>query len=206
MKSFLLRPALMLALLVGLSACGGKASFEVGGTISGLKYTGLEINDGKSSIFPTADGHYGFPARVSYGDAYRITIKTQPAHQHCVFLNNTDAASSQLAAFDTAGRLAVINDVINCTVDTHSVGGTITGLSAGSVSLINGSLYGTITINATDTTQAYAFQGVPYDQVYGITVLTQPDGLTCTFAANSTGKMGDNNIADLNLVCKPRTP
>ncbi len=204
MKSFLLRPALMLALLAGLSACGGKASFEVGGTITGLKYSGLELNDGKSSVFPTADGHFGFPAHISYGDSYQMTIKTQPAHQKCVFLNNTD--STQLLSHDTAGRLAVINDNINCTVNSHSVGGAVIGLSAGSVVVINGSLYAPVTVNATDASQTYTIPGVPYDQVYGLTVLTQPDGLTCRFASNSTGKMGDNDITDLNLVCAPSTP
>jgi hypothetical protein len=202
MKSFLLRPALLLALLAGLSACGGKASFEVGGTISGLKYPGLELNDGKSSIFPTADGHFGFPNHISYADAYRITLKTQPAHQSCIFRNNTDATG--LASFDTAGRLATINDFIECAVNSHSVGGTVSGLTAGQVELANGSLYSPVVVTSTDTLQSYAFAGVPYDAVYGLTVLTQPEGLKCSFSGNSTGKMGDTDITTLNLVCVPK--
>lgn len=205
MKSFLLRPALLLALLAGLSACGGKASFEVGGTVTGLKYTGLELSDGKKSIFPTADGHYGFPDRISYADAYRVTIKTMPLHQVCAFRNNFDAAdAARLSAHDTAGRVAVINDFVDCVVNTHSVGGAISGLTAGQVELANGSKYGPITILSTDTTMRYTFTSVPYDEVYGITVLTQPADLTCSFTVNSTGKMGDTDITDVNLVCKPK--
>jgi hypothetical protein len=205
MKSFLLRPALMLALLAGLSACGGKASFEVGGTITGLKYPGLELSDGKTSVFPTADGHFGFPTRIDYADSYKITMKKQPAHQTCMFLNNTDGNDPlRLTSFDTAGRLATINAIVDCTTHTHSVGGKVTGLTSGSVEIINGSLYGTFTVLSTDTDPKYVFAGVPYDQVYGISVLKQPDGLNCTFSASPTGKMGDSDIGDLNLVCKPK--
>ncbi len=205
MKSFLLRPALLLALLAGLSACGGKASFEVGGTIRGLKYQGLELSDGKKSIFPTADGHYGFPDQISYADAYRVTIKNMPQHQVCAFSNNFDSTdTARLSAHDTAGRVAVINDVIDCVVNTHSVGGTVSGLTAGQVELANGSKYGTFTVLSTSTDMRYAFSSVPYDEVYGITVLTQPDGLKCSFTSNSTGKMGDSDITDLNLVCVPK--
>jgi hypothetical protein len=202
MKSFLLRPALTLALVAGLSACGGKASFEVGGTITGLKYPGMELSDGKSSLFPTADGHFGFPARIDYADPYKITLVKQPAHQTCVFRNNTDATG--LVSFDTAGRLATINAIIECVVQSHAVGGKVIGLTSGSVEIINGSLFGTFNVTSTDTDPKYVFNGVPYDQVYGISVLKQPDGLNCTFSASPTGKMGDNDITDLNLVCKPK--
>ncbi len=202
MKSFLLRPALTLALLAGLSACGGKASFEVGGTITGLKYPGMELSDGKSSLRPTADGHFGFPARIDYAEAYQITMKSQPAHQSCIFRTNTDATG--LISFDTAGRLATINAIIECAVNTHAVGGKVTGLTSGQVEIINGSLFGTFTVVSTDADPKYVFAGVPYDQVYGISVFKQPDGLNCTFASNPTGKMGDNDITDLNLVCKPK--
>lgn len=202
MKSFLLRPALTLAVLAGLSACGGKASFEVGGTITGLKYPGMELSDGKTSVFPTADGHYGFPNRIDYADSYRITLKKQPAHQTCIFINNTD--DTGLVSFDTAGRLAAIDAQIQCIIQSHSVGGKVTGLTTGQVEIINGSLFGTFTVKSTDTDPRYVFSGVPYDQVYGISVLKQPDGLNCTFATNATGKMGDTDITDVNLVCVPK--
>jgi hypothetical protein len=205
MKSFLLRPALTLALLAGLSACGGKASFEVGGTITGLKYPGMELNDGKSSLFPTADGHFGFPARIDYAEPYKITLKAQPAHQTCLFSTNVDPAdATRQTAIDTAGRLASINVLLDCVVHTHSVGGKVTGLTSGQVEIINGSLFGTFKVLATDTDPKYVFTGVPYDQVYGISVLTQPEGLKCTFSGNPTGKMGDSDIGDLNLVCVPK--
>jgi hypothetical protein len=205
MKSFLLRPALTLALLAGLSACGGKASFEVGGTVTGLKYAGLELSDGKTSIFPKADGHFGFPAQISYGETYKMTLKTQPAHQTCLFSTNVDPADvNRLTATDTAGRLAGINVLVDCIIHTHSVGGKVTGLTAGTVEIINGSLFGTFTVSATDTDPRYVFAGIPYDQVYGLSVLKQPDGLNCTFAASPTGKMGDTDITDLNLVCVPK--
>jgi hypothetical protein len=194
MKSFLKRPALLLALAASLSACGGKASFDVAGTLTGLKYAGLELSDGRSTIKPTADGRFVFPNTISYGESYAVSIKTNPAHQTCTVINPSD----------TAGRLAVIDVVVACSVNTHSVGGTVRGLSAGQVELINGSQSGTVVVLSTSTDFKYAFTGVPYDTVYGISVLTQPDTLKCTVGSNNTGKMADADVTDINVSCVPK--
>ena len=52
MKSFLIRPALALALAAGLAGCGGsdKAEFTVGGTVYNLLYPGLKLTTNGTTI------------------------------------------------------------------------------------------------------------------------------------------------------------
>lgn len=206
MKSFLIRPALALALAAGLAACGGsdKAEFTVAGTVSNLSYEGLQLtNNGGDTITITPPAKAGdvvnftFPSKLEYGDTYNVQVSKDPAHQTC------GVNSSYPVNADTAGRLAAINIPIACTINTFAIGGTITGLTATGLVLANGSTGGTVA-PAKDAT-SYAFSlPVAYGQTYGVTVLTQPEGLTCS-VSNPTGTMGDAAVANINVACVPRT-
>lgn len=206
MKSFLIRPALALALAAGLAACGGsdKAEFTVAGTVSNLSYEGLQLtNNGGDTITITPPAKAGdvvnftFPSKLEYGDTYNVRVSKDPAHQTC------GVNSSYPVNADTAGRLAAINIPIACTINTFAIGGTITGLTATGLVLANGSTGGTVA-PAKDAT-SYAFSlSVAYGQTYGVTVLTQPEGLTCS-VSNPTGTMGDAAVANINVACVPRT-
>ena len=205
MKSFLIRPALALALAAGLAGCGGsdKAEFTVGGTIYTLQYPNLQLTTNGMTIDvapPATAGDtvtFAFPNKLEYGDEYNVQIARQPLHQTC------QLAGSYPTNADTAGRLATINIQYTCAVNTFAIGGTITGLTATGLVLANGSTGGTVA-PAKDAT-SYAFSlPVAYAQTYGVTVLTQPEGLTCS-VSNPTGTMGDAAIANINVACVPRT-
>lgn len=206
MKSFLIRPALALALAAGLAGCGGsdKAEFTVAGTVSNLVYDGLKLtnNGGEEiSVAPPAKAgdavSYSFPGRIEYGDVYNVQVSKQPAHQTCT-LNTSYPVNS-----DTAGRLAQISIPYVCTINTATIGGKISGLTVAGLVLANGSTGGTIA-PAKDAT-SYVFPlPVAYNQTYGVTVLTQPTGLTCS-VANPTGTMGDDKKENIDVTCVPRT-
>lgn len=204
MKSSLIRPALALALALGLSACGGggKAEFTVAGTVKGLVYQGLTLttNGMEITVNPPAtagaDVSYAFPNKLEYGDEYNVTIKNDPQHQNCNF-----AQSYQPINKDTAGRLTRIDVIIECFIDAYTIGGTVTGLTADGLVLANGSRGGTVTLAKSAT--SYVFPApVAFGVTYGVTVLTQPAGLTCT-VANSTGTMGDDKVNNINVNCVP---
>ena len=86
MKSSLIRPALALALALGLSACGGggKAEFTVAGTVNGLVYPGLILitNGMEIAVAPPATPGgvvtYAFPNKLEYGDEYHVPFKGPP--------------------------------------------------------------------------------------------------------------------------------
>lgn len=192
MKSLITRPALLLALALSLAGCGGKAKFNVAGTVTGLVYSGLTLtNAGETLAVPPNASNttttFSFPKQIEYGDTYNVALATNPDHQSCAVANPTD----------TAGRLATINIVVQCSLIAHSVVVTVNGAPTGLV-LTNGSA-GTATVTSTDATTTTSF-AVPYGYSYGISVLTQPtDGKTCA-VANGAGVMGDADTA-VTVTC-----
>jgi len=205
MKSFLIRPALALALAAGLAGCGGsdKAEFTVGGTVYNLLYPGLKLTTNGTTIDvapPAKAGDqtsFAFPNKLEYGDEYNVQITGQPLHQDCTLASNYPTNA------DTAGRLAQIAIPYSCVLQTHTIGGAISGLTVAGLVLANGSTGGTVA-PAKDAT-SYAFSlPVEYKQTYGVTVLTQPAGLTCR-VSNPTGTMDDVNITNINVACAPNT-
>jgi hypothetical protein len=205
MKSSLIRPALALALALGLSACGGggKAEFTVAGTVKGLVYPGLKLstNGMELPVAPPAtagaDVAFAFPNKLEYGDLYDVTFTGQPVHQTCGFPSTYRDPINK----DTAGRLAKIDIIVECSIDVFTIGGTVTGLTADGLVLVNGSTGGSITV-AKDATAYQLAAPVPYGVTYGIAVLTQPTGLTCT-VSNGVGTMGDAKVDNANVTCRP---
>jgi hypothetical protein len=204
-KSILALCALSLA--ASLVACGGgSSSHTVSGTVIGLQYPGLVLTNNLSDDVAVAplplengnvrDVSYQFSKQLDYGAPYSVTIKTQPQHQECRPIGGT---------VETAGRLSTINAAFVCDLASYTIGGTITGLTSGSVRLTNGSSGGTLIV-AGDATRAeisFAFpQEVTYDQTYGVTVLEQPENQTCT-VTNGAGIMRDEAVTSIRIHCVP---
>lgn len=214
--STFLRPAALAAIALTLAACGGKASFPINGTIA---TTSTTDSAGKVTTFPTLiyDGlvlstngmslsvaknatSFSFPNTISYGEVYNVTIAHKPDHQNCTTINQSTALET---ATGTAGLYASINISLTCFLDTHLIGGTVTGLldTAQSVVLTNGTTGGIATLPGTAAAVAYTFStAVTYGNSYGVTVLTQPTGYTCT-VENPSGVMGDVDINNINVKC-----
>lgn len=199
MKSILMRAALAASLAAALSACGGgKATFTVGGEVEGLRYPGLVLitNGQEWAVNPKSDKGetvtFSFPKQLEYGDVYEVTVKSDPAHQSCSSANYKD----------TAGRLSAINIIFTCSIKNYVIGGTITGLTADGLQIINGSAASPTAI-AKDST-SYTLGNVTYGDTYGVSILTQPTGLRCA-VANPSGTMGDAAVSNINISCVPAT-
>jgi hypothetical protein len=215
-----MRPALALALALSLTACGGKASFEIAGTVTGLQFPGLKLssNGQTATAAPITAGPtngavtnvtFAFPNRIDYGVEYDITVTQNPDHQTCAPLSGFQ---------DTAGRLATINATIQCNLKSPLLTGKVNGLKADGLVLTNGSTGGTITLNGVTTTatdgttttvtfpDSFTFAAsVNFGTTYGVTILTQPKNQTCT-VVNGTGVMGDLSPDNIAVNCAPPTP
>ena len=191
MKYSFLRPTLLAAIALGLTACGGKASFDLTGPVTGLVYEGLVLSNTKNGdevAVPANATTFKLPKSVEYGSEYAVTVKTKPLHQNCLVANGAE----------TAGRLASVSITVNCRLDAYQIGGAITGLNADNLVLVNGS--GDRIAIAKGAT-SYAFQNeVAYKTSYGVTVLTQPTGQRCS-VANGVGEMGDAAVTNINITC-----
>lgn len=197
MKSSCLRPLAALLLTVGLAACGGKASYDVSGTISGLNNAGLVLANGGDTVSPPVGATtFTFPKRIDYGTDYNITVKTPPAHMNCAVSGGTGSA----------GRYLSIQAAVNCQRNVYTVGGTISGQTVDGLVLVNGKATQLTVAKATATFTMPT--PVADGDSYGISVFANPAGQTCTVATNpatglssGVGTMGEANITSVNIVC-----
>lgn len=205
-----------------------KAKFPVTGVVSGLAYGTLVLKTGNQtvSVVPNPANTatvvntvtYTFPQILEYGDVYLVERSSDPVHQTCEV--------GQVNA-DSAGHTASINVAVQCSINAYTVNGYIYGLKGDGLKLINGSLDGTLTptqttVDANAVTEAAAeatavaaggavgsgaktpsfsfATAVAYNQAYGVTILAQPTGQTCTIA-NGTGLMGDTAVLNITVNC-----
>lgn len=213
MKLTFTRASALLALALGLSGCGGKATFELGGPVTGLAYTGLEITNttnGDKKVVPATDTNYKLGQTLEYGQVYDVQITKQPDNQTCALSGGAD----------TAGRLSSISIPVVCVVQTFPIGGTVDGLNEPAAGTSSGLQVtnGTDKL-AIDKNGAYSMPtAVPYDQLYGVAILQQPtSGQICTID-NPSGQVKavrtitgtadapvvtiTNAIENINIHCK----
>lgn len=211
MKFSYVSAAAALAAVAALAGCGGKAQFTVQGTFNdaagnvvSLPNSGLVLANGSDTLsVPLGATSFAFGKQIDYGTDYNITVKTQPAHMSCGVLNGSGSA----------GHNVSIQAKVVCIQNSYSLGGQFTGLTAAAdgtartVTLLNGSAGGSVTISSTSATAGagdFVFGTAVQDgQAYGVTVLTQPAGLVCS-VANGTGVMHEVAVSNLLLTCVPQ--
>lgn len=215
MTLFSMRAALALVLAASLASCGGgdKETYPITGTVTGLYYDSLVLSTGSQTATVKSNGldttgvantvNYTFPQTLSYGDPYLVALATNPPHQTCTV--------GQTVA-DSAGHTASIAIAVACIINSYTVSGYVHGLTAEGLQLINGSTNGTITVTlagvaaavtaeaAGTITPSFTFPAVYYNQTYGVTILTQPTGQTCT-VTNGNGLMQDAAIVNISVDC-----
>ncbi|MDZ5631854.1 hypothetical protein [Janthinobacterium sp. GMG1] len=191
MKLSCLRPLAALLLTLGLAACGGKASYEVSGTISGLNNEGLIlVNGGDPLPVPAGKTGFTFAKRIDYGTDYNITVQTQPAHMTCSISGGSGSA----------GHYINISAAVSCFQNTYTLGGTVSGLTVDGLVLINGSATTTVAKDATTFTMG----SVAYGDTYGVSVSVQPKGLQCVVQPGTEkGTMGEANVTTVKIACNP---
>ncbi|KQQ47559.1 hypothetical protein ASF61_02705 [Duganella sp. Leaf126] len=178
-----------LALLCGaiLSACGGSSGdLQLSGTINGYTKKGLQlVNNGNGETLDVTDSatSFVFTRRVSVDDNFDIQVSKQPANATCVPSSNQ-------------GRANVYNAytiVITCTNVPRTLGGSISGLTSDGLVIANGTDTVTVARGAT----SFVFPHTVGDgSNYGINILTQPAGQTCTIPAGT----GTGNITGGDLT------
>jgi hypothetical protein len=222
MKFHLVRPALALASSVVLASCGGggKETFPVKVTVIGVQYPGLILTTNGQELPIPVPAKAGdtvvatFPNGLDYGTYYNVIPKggtagagggAQPAHQTCVTngVPREYGTAGQTASVESA-RTPAIEVSYKCDIISYPLSGTISGVNAGTITLINGS-NSQVTID-TSTTTTFALSPVPFGTSFGVTVLTQPAGYTCT-VSNGVGVMneafealGGNKTVAVNCV------
>jgi len=229
MKFSLARGAIALAATLTLASCGGgKATFPINVNVTGVIYPGLVLSTNGQDLVINPPAKAGdpvnavFPNEIEYGQTYDVIPKGQvststavvlgqnPKHQTC---SPATEYPYNLPTYGTAGQLASIQIYYVCAINTYPLTGVVKGLTTDGLVLTNGS-NGAISVAkavdassvATGADVAFAMNPVVYNNTYGVTVLTQPTGQTCT-VANGVGTMDDaaeaaGGVTNLVVTCQ----
>lgn len=168
-------------------------TYPVTGTITGLTSGGLVLLDNGTDA--TAIGvnaaQFIMPTPIPYGSPYSITIQSQPTGLTC-------SISGGAGTMGPAGT--TVN--VSCSTNTYTVGGTIAGLTASGLVLVdNGADAVAESANATHFTMPTP---VAYGGAYLITVQSQPTSLVCT-VSNGAGIVGAGAITNVAITCARNT-
>jgi hypothetical protein len=164
-------------------------TYTIGGTVSGLTGSVTLLNNGANSLTLSANGSFAFTTALAAGSAYAVTVSTQPSGETCTVSSGAG----------TVGSATVTNIAVACTASappTHTIGGTVTGLT-GSVTLLdNGANSLTLSADGSFTFTTALAAG----SAYAVTVSAQPTGETCTISDGS-GTVGSADVTNVAVAC-----
>ncbi len=104
------------------------AGHTVGGSVIGLAAGASVVlrNNGGDDLTLSVDGSFTFASPVAPGNAYAVTVQTQPANppQTCTVTNGSG----------TVGATNVTNVAVNCVTHSYAVTGSASPVGAGNVS------------------------------------------------------------------------
>jgi len=169
--------------------CTTNPTFTIGGALSGVTGTLVLQNNGGNNLSLTTNGNFTFTTAVASGAAYNVTVLTQPAGQTCLVTNGAGNANAN-----------VTNVTVNCTTNQVSVtiGGTVTGLTAGTLVLQNN--LGDNFLITSDG--AFTFPTViAVNAPYFVSSFVQPQGQLCS-VANGSGASA-TNVTNVQVTCAP---
>lgn len=204
----LLAAAVLLCSLTTLGGCSGDdpnpfsafanlvssapvQDYSLTATLSGLSSSGLVlmVNAATVSVRPSVTTQVLAPA-LPAGTSYAVTIQSQPTGETCA----VSGATGTIQAAD------VTSVAVSCTPNSYSVGGSISGLTApGLVLLDNGGDALSPSVNDAQFTMPTA---IAYGSSYAITVQTAPAGLVCS-VSNGSGTMGAADVTGISVGCVP---
>jgi len=166
--------------------------FTLGGSIAGLTTSGLVLANGMDTLAIAANAtSFAMVTGVPYDSAYAVTVKTQPTGLTCSVSHGSGTMPAE----------AVTTVAVVCADQTYSLGGSISGLSAGGLVLENGSDTLAVSSGATSFAMPTA---VPFGGAYAMTVRTQPAGLACT-VSNGSGTMPAGPVNSVTVTCAVAT-
>ena len=153
------------------------------------------ISGGNGSIAPDT------PQTVSDGATIAFTLTPDANHHVASPIGGTCPAGSLAGNIYTTGAIHADCSVsASFAIDTHSVGGTVSGLVGGSVTLSLNSGAQTQVVSADG---AFAFAD-PIDSGsgYAVTIATQPTNpvQSCSIT-NGNGTLGAGDVSDIVVTC-----
>lgn len=172
------------------------ADFTIGGSVSGLAGSGLQLlNNGGDALPIPTNGTFTFQTALPTGATYNVSIGAQPAGptQECAVTNGQG----------TVGTGNVTSVQVACTTipTEFMVRVSVSGLTGSGLVLQNNG--GNDLPIATDGTFAFA-ASVQTGMPYNVAVLTQPTGQNCS-VSNGAGTVASADVT-VTVTCVAAPP
>ncbi|HEX4830198.1 MAG TPA: hypothetical protein VH478_03785 [Trebonia sp.] len=175
--------------VTGVAVSCATATYSVGGSVTGLSGTVSLQDNGGDALAVSASGSFAFATKLTAGAAYSVAVSATPAGEACTVANG----SGTIAAAN------VTSVAVTCTAQSYAVGGTVSGLSSGTVSLQdNGTDTMTVSANGAFTFPTQLSAGT----AYAVTVSATPAGQACT-VTGGTGAAGGASASAVTVTCAP---
>ena len=198
-------PAALGCSLLALSGCWGNdpsvpaptvapapKSYAIGGTVSGLHANGLVLANGAATVAVSSEeSTFQFATSVASGTSYSVSVQTQPTGESCSIAGGSGTVTA-----------AVSSIAVTCVAVTHTLGGSISGLTGTGLVLANGS--DTLSPAAGATSFVFA-QAIAEGAGYDVTISTLPSGENCSVTGGS-GTMGSANVTAVQIACSLSAP
>ncbi|GGB95299.1 hypothetical protein [Pseudoduganella buxea] len=200
MKSMTLRASVSALCAVMLAGCGGSddGNLVLQVTVTGLTKTGLILQNGNETI--TINGGTGgatqkatFPTLIPEDSTLAVKIAQQPLASNCKFADGTNGVK--------ANYYSALRVEINCTTNSYTLGGTVSGLTSAGLKLNNGANVLDVPAGATSFTFSDKQQQVADGAIYAVTVASNPAGLVCDIA-NNAGVMPSGPVTNIAVTCR----
>ena len=165
-------------------------TYVIGGTVTGLTGTGLVLQNNSGNNLPlSANGTFTFSTPVASGSTFSVTVLAQPSSptQNCVVTGGGGTATANITAIQ-----------VNCTTQTYTIGGTISGLT-GTGLILQDNDGDNLAISAGITNFTFA-TSVASGSNYAVTVYTQPSGQTCSIT-NASGTVTNAPVTNVTVSC-----
>ena len=181
--------------------------YSVGGTVTGLLGKDLKLKNNNLEEITVAANvgnsvSFTFPTKLKPNNSYSITVSNQPntPDQICEITNASGAG--------TISNSNITTVTINCNT-LYSVGGSVTGLLAGSLKLKNNNQEEiTVQPNASGGNLTFTFPTkLTPNTPYAVTVSAQPRSaaLWCN-VANGSGTISNRNVTTVSVNCTVPAP
>lgn len=169
-------------------------TYTIGGNVSGLNSGAQVVLQDNLSDNLTVTGTsvasvgFTFKTALATGAKYSVTVLTQPSGETCTV---TGGGSG------TVGSANVTNVAVSCTAPAiYTVGGNVSGLTSGQVTLLNEGGDSLSTGNGSFMFTTKLANGAPYD----VTVSAAPSGMSCS-VANGSGKIASASVTNVAVTC-----
>ncbi len=173
---------------------GGRNSYTITGMVSGLG-SGASVvlkDNGTDALTVSANGSFTFPTALASGTSYTVTVGTQPAGEACQVAGGSGVVSGDVTSV-----------VVTCVAVTHTVGGTVSGLSSGASVVLKDNNADALTVSANGS---FTFATpLASGATYAVTVGTQPAGETCQ-VANGGPAVVTANVTNVAVACSTTGP